>query len=48
MGTMCEIWRSTEDSYFEPLAQSGLAARGIARIGIANRRETTVAVIQQF
>jgi glycerol kinase len=37
-----EIWRSQLRAAREALAQSGLAAREIAAIGITNQRETTV------
>ncbi|WP_300435997.1 glycerol kinase GlpK [Zoogloea sp.] len=37
-----EIWRSQLDCARQALAETGLAARDIAAIGIANQRETTV------
>ncbi len=37
-----DIWRDTLATAREAIAQSGLGARGIAAIGIANQRETAV------
>ncbi|HVO62099.1 MAG TPA: glycerol kinase GlpK [Terriglobales bacterium] len=37
-----EIWRATQQAISEGLSRSGLTAKDIAAVGIANQRETTV------